>query len=186
MKTTVKFERLYYGMRVYSISDEAGHSVELPAGTEPEEASLEGLLVTDWGSETDRALVGCRLLELVKEAKTAEITAYDESEAVNSFELDGLRMWLPFELREKIRARLPEEEAAGRTTTTLWYGIVPVQLPIALARKLISCIELYAIDCCDRTAAHKAAVAAMTDIDAVRAYDYTAGYPERPVITSQG
>lgn len=186
MKTKVKFERLYYGMHVYSISDEAEHTVELPAGVNPdEESSLQELLATDWGTQTDRALVVARLLELVKEAKIAEITAYDTSAAVNSFVLDGLPMWLPFELREKIRARLPEEEAAGRTMTTLWYGTVPVQLPIALARKLISKIELYAIDCCDRTAAHKAAVSAMTDIDAVKSYDHTTGYPERPVISSQ-
>ena len=184
MKTTVKFERLYYGMRVYSISDEAGHTAELPAGTEPDEASLEGLLVTDWGSETDRALVGCRLLELVKEAKTAEITAYDESEAVNSFELDGLRMWLPFEMRQKIAERLPTEKNAGRTTTTLWYGTIPFQLPVTLAETLLDKIKLYAADCFDVTASHKAAVEAMTDIDAVRAYDYTTGYPERPVINT--
>lgn len=186
METKVQFERLYYGMNVYSISDESGNTVELPAGVNPDEKSLTELLAVGWDDEAGRALVEAHILKLAIEAKLAEIDAYDNSDAVNGFVLDGMKMWLPYELREKIRSRLPVEEDAGRVTTTLWYGTVPVQLPITIARKLIDVIELYAIDCCDRTAAHKAAVSAMTDVDAVHAYDHTAGYPERPVISTQG
>lgn len=183
MKTTFKLERLYYGMSVYSISDEAGRSVELPAGVEPQAAPLTELLDSGWGSDSDRKIVEARLFDIAVATKLAEITAYDESEDVNSFDLNGQRMWLPFDMRQKIRSRLPVEEDAGRTSTTLWYGTTPVQLPIALARKLIKDVELYATDCYDRTAAHKAAVMSLTDRADVEAYDHTAGYPARPSLT---
>lgn len=124
-------------------------------------------------------------LEEVKAQKTAEIDRYDTSEAVNGFELNGMTMWLDFEKREKVRSRLPVEKEAGRETTTLWYGTVPVQLPIALAEHLIDRIELYAADCFDATAAHKAAVEALETKEAVEAYDFTQGYPERLVITTK-
>lgn len=115
--------------------------------------------------------------------KLAEIAAYDTSEAVNSFVLNGMVMWLPFELREKVRARLPVEQSDGRTMTTLWYGTIPVQLPIDFAGRLMDKIELYAADCYDVTAAHKAAVEALDSIDAVEDYDYKRGYPERLVFS---
>lgn len=124
-------------------------------------------------------------IEEVRQQKIAEIEAYDTSEAVNSFILDGMAMWLPFELREKIRTRLPVEKDAGRDTTTLWYGTTPVELPIELAGKLLDRIELYAADCYDVTARHKADIEALDSIEAIEVYDYTAGYPEKPEISTK-
>lgn len=185
MKTSAKFERLYYGMRVYSISDEAGQTVELPAGIEPDAESLAGLLAGDWGTDADRALVGTRLLELTVEAKLAEIDAYDTSEAVNGFVLDGAMAWLDRNTRGGLARRLASEANDGREVTTLWLDTRSFTLPIALAKALLDIVELYAADCFDVTARHKAAVAAMTDIESVRAYDHTSGYPDRPVISTR-
>lgn len=123
-------------------------------------------------------------LDEVKAQKIAEIDRYDTSEAVNGFELDGMTMWLDFDTRQRIRSRLPVEKSAGRETTTLWYGTVPVPLPITLAEQLLDSIELYATDCYDVTAAHKAAVQALASIEEVEAYDHTTGYPERLIITT--
>lgn len=127
-----------------------------------------------------------RTLEEAKAQKIAEIDAYDNSDAVNSFTLDGVRMWLEFERREKIRSRLPVEKGAGRDTTTLWYGTTPVRLPITLAEALLDRIELYAADCYDVTASHKAAVEGLDTVEGVDAYGYTTGYPEMLDINTEG
>ena len=185
MKTSSKFERLYYGMDVYSISDSDGHTVELPPGLRPEEEALAGLLASGWGSEADRKLVGARLIDLAKEAKIAEINAYDKSEAVDGFILDNAFAWLDRDTRGGLSRRLCSEEAKGREITTLWLGTQCYTLPIPLAKKLLDIIELYAADCFDTTARHRAAVLALSDIEAVRSYDHTAGYPEHPVINTQ-
>lgn len=185
MNTFSRFERLYYGMPVYSISDSAGQTVELPAGIDPDAESLAGLLASDWGTDADRTIVWARLLELTIEAKLVEIDAYDTSEAVNGFILDGAMAWLDRDTRGGLARRLASEEAKGREMTTLWLDTRSFTLPIALAKKLLDIIELYAADCFDTTARHRAAVLAMRDIEEVRSYDHTSGYPEHPVINTQ-
>lgn len=124
-------------------------------------------------------------LQEVKARKIAAIDRYDSSTAVNGFELNGMTMWLDFDLRQKIAERLPSEKNAGRTVTTLWYGNVQFQLPIALVEAMLDRIKLYAADCYDVTASHKAAVEALQTKEEVEAYDYKTGYPDKLVFTTQ-
>lgn len=126
-----------------------------------------------------------RTLEDAKAEKTAAIESYDTSDAVDGFYLNGMKMWLDFNTRQRIAERLPSEKNAGRTVTTLWYGSMPFQLPIALVEALLDKIKLYAADCYDVTAAHKAVVQALESIEDVDAYDYTQGYPEMPNFSTQ-
>lgn len=187
MKVTSKFERLYYGMRVYSLTNEDGQTVELPAGLELTADSITTLLGdSEWGSVEDRALVEAFLLDLVIDAKIREIDAYDTSSAVNGFILDGELAWLDRNTRGGLGRRLASEKREGREISTLWLGTRNFPLPIPLAKSLLDIVEVYAADCFDVTAQHKATVLAMTDVDAVRAYDHTSGYPPRPVISTQG
>ena len=46
------------------------------------------------------------------------------------------------------------------------------------AIQLLSALEMYALECFNVTAAHKKAVAEMSTVEEVLAYDYTAGYPK--------
>lgn len=124
-------------------------------------------------------------LDEVKAQKIAELDRYDTSEAVNGFTLNGMSMWLDFDTRQKIAERLPSEKNAGREVTTLWYGNIKFQLPIALVESLLDKIKLYAADCYDVTAKHKAAVQALDTKEDVEAYDYTTGYPERLVFNTE-
>lgn len=174
-------------MYVYAIEAENGQRVELPPSVVPTIESLSELLDSDreWGTDADRAIVEAHLTALMREAKLKEIEAYDMSPAVNSFSLDGMVVWLDFELRSKLRSRLPVEEAAGRDTTTLWLGTHSFTMPVKLASALLDRIELYAADCFDVTSAHKAAVEALATREAIEAYDHTAGYPEHLTVSTQ-
>jgi len=118
-------------------------------------------------------------LNEVKARKIAEIDAYDTSEAVNSFSLDGSIVWLDKATRVGLMNSLGCEKAAGREQTTLWLGTTPIQLNIDRAISLLSAVELYALECYNVTAAHKAAIEVADSIEAIQSYDHTTGYPER-------
>ena len=118
-------------------------------------------------------------LDKVKAAKMAEIGVYDVSPAVNSFTLNGQQLWLEFEERQRVRAKIQAEEDSGREVTTLWLGTKSFTMPIALAKALIKQIEVYAGDALGVTSAHKKAVEELETIADVEAYDHTTGYPEK-------
>ena len=118
-------------------------------------------------------------LAAIKADLIAQITAYDTSEAVNSFTLQGKQMWLPKETRVGLMNSLSIEKAAGKTETVLWFGNESYILPIDTAMQMLSALELYALDCYNVTAAHKADIEALTTVEEVVAYDYESDYPEK-------
>ena len=118
------------------------------------------------------------VLNSAKAAVLAAIEAYDTSPAVNGFMLNGQRVWLDFELRDRVYQGNERLQRIGRTDTTLWLGKQCYKLSIEQAQNIISHIEAYAKDCYNVTAAHKKAVAEMSTVEEVLGYDYTAGYPK--------
>ena len=108
----------------------------------------------------------------------AEIEKHDTSSAVNGFILNGERVWLDFELRDRVYQGNERLQRIGRTDTTLWLGDHCYNLSIEQAQNIISHIEAYAKDCYNVTAAHKTAVEKLQTVEEVLAYDYTAGYPK--------
>ena len=88
-------------------------------------------------------------------------------------------MWLPKETRVGLMNSLSIEKAAGKTETVLWFGSESYILPIDTAMQMLSSLELYALDCYNVTAAHKADIEALTTVEEVVAYDYESDYPEK-------
>ena len=108
------------------------------------------------------------------------IETFDTSPSVNGFLLNGSVEWIDIELRMKLGSRtLPDEKKAGNTSTVLWLGNKPYELPIETIEQIMHEIEIYAKECLDVTNRHKALVSTLSDVSAVVAYDYTAGYPEK-------
>ena len=118
-------------------------------------------------------------LGVIKEEAIEQITEYDQSEDVNSFTLQGKTMWLPKETRVGLVNSVTIEKNAGKETTVLWFGGEKYELPVDTALQMLSALELYALECYNVTAAHKAAVNALESVEDVVAYDYTQGYPEK-------
>ena len=118
-----------------------------------------------------------RRLAQAKREVLKKIDAYDTSPAVNGFYLNGERVWLDFELRDRVYQGNERLQRIGRTDTTLWLGKQCYNLSIEQAQNIISHIEAYAQDCYNVTAAHKKAVSELTSIEEVEKYDITAGYP---------
>lgn len=117
-------------------------------------------------------------LEQAKVEKIAEITAYDTSSSVNGFLLNGVLEWLDKATRVGLMNSTTIAKAAGQQTTTLWLKGIKLVVDCDKAIQLLSALEMYALECFNVTASHKAAVNELTTIEEVEAYDYKAGYPK--------
>lgn len=122
-------------------------------------------------------------LSQAKIAKIADITAYDNSSAVNSFSYNGNDIWFDPQKRATIKQGVESCKTAGRDTYDATYEGITVSMPVDTALQVLAQIEVYALDCQNVTAQHKAAVGALTTVSEVEAYDYTTGYPEHITIT---
>lgn len=117
-------------------------------------------------------------LDQAKEKLIAEITAYDTSSSVNGFLLNGLLVWLDKATRVGLMNSTTIAKAAGQETTTLWLKGIKLVVDCDKAIQLLSALEMYALECFNVTASHKAAVSELTTIEEVEAYDYKKGYPK--------
>lgn len=124
-----------------------------------------------------------RGLARAKREVLKKIDAYDISPAVNGFMLNGAEVWLDKGTRVGLMNSTTIAKATGQATTTLWLGDVKIVVDCNKAIQLLSALEMYALECFNITAAHKKAVAELTDIGEVLGYDYTKGYPEKLTMT---
>lgn len=131
-----------------------------------------------------KAKLAASELATAKTRKIAEIDAYDTSDAVNSFLVDGTNMWLDKATRVGLMNSTTIAKNSGLGKVTLWFGDTQLILTCDKAISLLSAIEMYAVQCFDTTAAHKKEVGELTTIEEVEKYDITAGYPEKLEITT--
>lgn len=113
--------------------------------------------------------------------KLKEIEEYDVSNNVNVFYLGETPLWIPRETRVSLQNSTEILLNKNIHTTTLWYEINHFDLPCELLLQLLADLEVYALQCFNQTAMHKATVMQLTSIEDVENYDYTAGYPEKLV-----
>ena len=118
-------------------------------------------------------------LEEAKNNKVSEILFYDSSSAVNEFSIGGVPMWLDKATRAGLLLRFEAEAKVGRTETTLWNDGQSYTLPLETAQQILIALELYASACYDNTQSHIAEVQKLESKEAVEAYDYTTGYPQK-------
>lgn len=134
--------------------------------------------LAEWGFVPYVPPVPERTLEIAKSEKIAQITAYDTSEAVNSFTLGDATMWISRDDRISLMNSTTILKNAGTETVTQWYGGKKYTLPCDTLIQMLQALEIYALACYNVTEEHKAAVNALTTIEEVDAYDYTTSYPE--------
>lgn len=120
-----------------------------------------------------------KTLDDAKMMLTAEIEAYDLSENVNCFELNGEAVWLDKATRVGLMNSTTIAKAAGQQETTLWLGEDKIVVGCDMAIGLLSRLEMYALECYNVTARHKKEVQELKSIEEAEAYDIKEGYPER-------
>lgn len=118
-------------------------------------------------------------LETAKKKMIKRINEYDVSPDVNSFYLNGLQVWLDKSTRVGLMNSLNIEKSSGKTSSTLWFGNIKLEINIDTATQMLSSLEIYALQCYNKTAEHKMNVNNLFSVSEVNQYDYTKGYPEK-------
>lgn len=118
-------------------------------------------------------------LQQAIEAKVAEIKAYDQSDAVNSFRLNGMPVWINREDRIGTRRAIELDAEAGKTESDIWLHGFHLRVNCQLAMKLLDMVGSYAYEAYNVTQQHLYAVQQLKTAENVRKYDHTQGYPEK-------
>lgn len=135
---------------------------------------------------TEEVVTGELTLDKVIAIRQQEVDRYDTSDAVNSFTYNGKKMWFDKVTRTCIAYSMQVEKENGATTTTLYDNDdVAYTLPIDLALGLFAQLELYAKECYNVTADHKATISRLTSIEDVLNYNIKADYPEKLNIVTE-
>lgn len=120
-----------------------------------------------------------KTLEEAIQQKIQEINMYDTSSNVNGFYLNGMQVWLDKDTRVGLMNSLTIEKNSGKETSTLWFNDICININCDAAIQMLSSLELYALECYNRTAEHRVNVKGLEVIEDVDGYDYTEGYPEK-------
>lgn len=123
-----------------------------------------------------------KALVLAKKAKIAEIAAYDTSDKVNGFMLNGQIVWLDKATRVGLMNSTIIERDLGQENTELWLGEHNLIIKCDLAIQLLQQLEVYALKCFNVTATHKKEVNNLSTIEEINSYDITKDYPDKLVI----
>lgn len=124
-----------------------------------------------------------RTLAQAKDEMIARIEEYDESTAVNGIIVNGVELWIPAEQRAILKTSVDAYKTLGiENITKVWEGVEYT----ATADEwlyMIATVEVYASECFNVTARHKAAVMALDNIEDVDNFDYELDYPDKPRFT---
>ena len=118
-------------------------------------------------------------LQKAVEAKVAEIKAYDNSEAVNSFNLNGMSAWINREDRIGTRRAIELDIANGLTESEIWLNGFKLVVNSQLALKLLDAVGHYAYQAYNVTQAHIFNVKQLASVEEVEKYDHTKNYPPK-------
>ena len=137
-----------------------------------EQASMEEIKEISEG-------LGAEPLKYMKKAMLYYIDMYDSSSDVNSFVINGMKVWLDKATRVGLMNSTTIAKSMGQQKTTLWLGSYQFEVDCDKAIQLLSALEMYALECFNVTAAHKKFVSELNNIEAVLTYDYKSGYPDK-------
>lgn len=115
----------------------------------------------------------------IRAQKLAELRAYDASDSVNLFSINGVPGWLNKNTRVGLMNSSTIEKASGRAETTIWLGDTPFALSIEKAIDILQQVELYALACYSVTQGHIRAINQLETKEEIEAYDFRAGYPSK-------
>ena len=114
----------------------------------------------------------------IKELLLSLQAEYDNSAEVNSFYLNGKRVWFDKDTRVGLFNLLNIEKASNTETTTLWFSNTSIEIQVDKAMALLTMIEKYAKQCYDNTQKHYVEINQLESIEDCLQYDITAGYPD--------
>lgn len=126
------------------------------------------------------------LIERARIAKLDELHSYDESSEVNNciifYQGEEIHYWADKTERNDLKNAVRDCIVMGRNTYRLDLRDkgISINLPCEALLQMLSALEIYAIDCYNRTTDHEFAIKSLTTKDEIEAYDFKVGYPSIP------
>lgn len=126
------------------------------------------------------------LVQIAKNRKLRELHEYDESKEVNDcvivYEGNELHYWADKHERGSLESAVRNSMALGRTHYRLDLRELGVSLNIPCEKllQMLAVLEVYAIDCYNKTTDHEFAIKALATRDEIEVYDFIIGYPDIP------
>ena len=118
-------------------------------------------------------------IDEMRAKKVALIHDYDKSQAVNSFLVNGERMWLDKATRVGLVNSTNVAKATGAENVTFWANDKSYTVPCDMMLQILYALELYAMKCYNKTSEHIMNVRTLEDLNRIYNYNYTKGYPKR-------
>ena len=126
------------------------------------------------------------LVERAKRVKLDELHKFDESSEVNDciivYQGQELHYWANKTERDALKGALRDCIAVGRDSYRLdlrGKGL-SISLPCEGLLQMLSALEIYAIDCYNKTTDHEFAIKALSIREEIESYDFKVGYPSIP------
>lgn len=126
------------------------------------------------------------LLVEAKRHKLSELHEYDNSSEVNDciivYQEQELHYWANKTERNDLKNAVRDCVAMGRTEYRLDLRDkgISITLLCELLLQMMAALEVYAIDCYNKTTDHEFAIKSLTTKDEIEAYDFKVGYPSIP------
>ena len=126
------------------------------------------------------------LIERARRRKLDELHKYDESSEVNDciifYNEQELHYWADKHERGSLSSAVRDCIALGRTEYRLDLRELGTSLsiPCEILLQMLAVLEVYAIDCYNKTTDHEFAIKALATKEEVEGYDFKVGYPEIP------
>ena len=137
-----------------------------------EQYVYDGYRLDTGGIASEQAL----LIAAQREVLSA-IAAYDASDSVNAFILDGQRGWLDKDTRMGLRQNIADRKLRGLSNIIIWVNGKPHSMTLERAENFLRKVEDYAYTCKAVTYQHKVNVKNLTTLNDILQYNYTKDYP---------
>lgn len=118
-------------------------------------------------------------VETMRERLMNELVEYDSSDAVNQFSINGIKLWLDSNMRDKVRENLASCDAECITETTLRIDGMAFPVTVETGWAMYNAVLSYARKCWNNTETHREAIKNLTTKEEIMGYDYKTGYPEK-------
>ena len=126
------------------------------------------------------------LVERAKRVKLDELHKFDESKEVNDciivYQGNELHYWADKHERGSLESAVRNCIALGRTEYRLDLRELGVSLsiPCETLLQMLALLEVYAIDCYNKTTDHEFAIKSLSVREEIEYYDFKVGYPHIP------
>ena len=97
--------------------------------------------------------------------------------------MNGIGTWFEPAERSNYSSSINSAKLLGMETLTFYVGSVALTVPTAQAEQMLAAVQLYADQCFIVTKQHENTIGALDSVEAIEAYNFKTGYPEKLTFT---